>query len=120
MRTINSLAELKEERQRLIMRQTFLETEIKKDFQELKDQFKPLNVLKSNDNSIVGNSAGFLTEVLIKNVVLRNSGFITRLIVPYLAKTVASNMAEDNKPKIAGWISDLINKFMPKSAGAGA
>ncbi|HEX8515482.1 MAG TPA: hypothetical protein VF868_04725 [Bacteroidia bacterium] len=119
MRTINTLAELREERQRLYMRKVFLETEIKKDFSEIKESLKPMNILASHDNSIVGSSAGFLAEKLIKNVVLRNSGFITRLIVPFLAKNVASNLAEDNKPKITHWITDLIEKFTHKKAEAG-
>jgi hypothetical protein len=116
MRTINTLAELREERQRLQMRRVFLETEIRKDFQEIKEQLKPLNVLKSQDNHIVGSSAGFLAEKLIKNVVLKNSGFLTRLIVPFIAKRVAGNLAEENKPKIANWISELIEKFTHKKA----
>ena len=119
MRTINTLAEVREERQRLYMRNVFLETEIKKDFSEIKESLKPMNILASHDNSIVGSSAGFLAEKLIKNVVLRNSGFITRLIVPFLAKNVASNLAEDNKPKITHWITDLIEKFTHKKAEAG-
>lgn len=119
MRTINTIEELKAERQRLYMRKAFLETEIKNSFEEIKEQLKPLQVitkgagklLSSKDNSIVGNSVGFLTDVLVKKVILRNSGFLTRLIVPYLAKNVASNVAEENKPKIADWISDLIGRF---------
>ncbi|MCW3072507.1 MAG: hypothetical protein JWO44_2397 [Bacteroidetes bacterium] len=128
MRTINTLAELKEERQRLYMRKAFLETEIKTNFNEIKEQLKPFHslakgagkFLASKDNSVVGSSVGFLTSALVKNVLLRNSGFITKLIVPYLAKNVASNVAEDNKPKIAGWISDMIARFMPKKAEAEA
>jgi hypothetical protein len=126
MRTINTLAELKDERQRLYMRKALLETEIKNDFNDIKEQLKPFQslakgagkFLSSKDNSIVGESAGFLTSTLVKNIFLRNSGFIAKLILPYLAKNVASNVAEDNKPKIAGWISDLITKFTHKKAGA--
>ncbi|MCW3103791.1 MAG: hypothetical protein JWO09_2231 [Bacteroidetes bacterium] len=128
MRTINTLAELKEERQRLYMRQAFLETEIKTNFNEMKEQLKPVHhlaqtagkFLSSKDNSVVGDSVGFITNALVKNVILKNAGFITKLIVPYLAKNVASNVAEDNKPKIAGWISDMIAKFMPKKVEAEA
>jgi hypothetical protein len=77
-----------------------------------------MNLLKSHDNSIVGTSAGFITEILLKKVVLRNAGFFTKLIVPFLAKNVASNVAEENKPKITHWISDLIERFSPKKTNA--
>jgi hypothetical protein len=122
MRTINTLAELKEERRRLYMKKALLETDITNNFNQIKEDLKPLQVLtkgvgkflSSKDNSVLGSSAGFLTELLVKKVVLRNSNFITKLIVPFLAKNVASNVAEDNKSMITGWISDLIAKFTHK------
>jgi hypothetical protein len=124
MKTINTLAELKLERQRLKMRKAFLETEIKNDFNEIKEKLKPVQLLangagkflSSKDNSVVGNSVGYLTDMLVKKVILKNSGFLARLVIPYLAKNVASNVAEENKPKIADWISGLIERFAHKRA----
>jgi hypothetical protein len=128
MRTINTLEELKAERLRLKMRKALLETEIRNNFNEIKEDLKPLQLLtkgagkllSSKDNGIAGNSAGFLTEFIVKKLILKNSGFLTRLIVPYLAKNVASNVVEDNKPKIADWISGLLAKFMNKKTEAQA
>jgi hypothetical protein len=128
MRTINTLEELKEERRRLNMRKDLLETEIKNDFAGIKEDLKPLQLLtkgagamlSSKDNGIAGSSAGFLTGFLVKKLILKNSGFLTKLIVPYLAKNVASNVVEENKPKIADWISALISKFAKKSPPAQA
>jgi hypothetical protein len=119
MRTINTLEELKQERLRLNLHKTFLESEIKSNFNEIKESLKPLQmltsgaskVLSSNDNSIVGNSVGQITSFIVKNVVMRNSGFLAKLIVPFIAKNIAGNVAEANKPKITHWIEDLISKF---------
>lgn len=128
MRTINTIEELKAERQRLYMRKALLETEIKNDFNEIKEDLKPLQLLtkgagkllSSKDNTIAGSSAGFLTELIVKKVILKNSGFLMKLIVPYLAKNLASNVVEDNKPKISGWITELLSKFMGKKNEAHA
>jgi hypothetical protein len=124
MRTINTLSELKQERQRLKLHQIFLETEIKKDFNEIKEQLAPLQLLtkgaskflSSRDNSVVGNSVGYLTNLILKNVIMRKSGFLAKLIVPFLAKNVAGNIAEANKPKITHWIEELISKFKHRYA----
>jgi hypothetical protein len=126
MRTINTYAELKQERQRLYLHKAFLEKEIRNDFNEIKEQLKPLQlltkgaskVLSSKDNSIVGNSVGSLTNFIVKNIVMRNSGFLARLIVPYLAKNVAGNIAEEKKPQITHWIEELISKFRQKKTAA--
>jgi hypothetical protein len=126
MRTINTIEELRAERQRLYMRKALLETEIRNDYNEIKEELKPVilltkgagKLLSSKDNSIAGNSVGFITELLVKKVVLKNSGFLMRLIVPYLAKNLASNVVEDNKPTIASWITGLVTKFMNKKAEA--
>jgi hypothetical protein len=119
MRTINTLQELRQERQRLYLRKAFLETEIKKDFEDIKEHLKPLEMLTkgaekmlgSKDNSVLGNSAGFLADVLVKNVILRNAGFITRMIVPFLAKKATVNVVEDHKSQIMGWFEELIAKI---------
>ena len=126
MRTINTIEELRAERQRLYMRKALLETEIRNDYNEIKEDLKPVilltkgagKLLSSKDNSIAGNSVGYLTELIVKKVVLKNSGFLMRLIVPYLAKNLASNVVEDNKPTIASWITGLVSKFMNKKTEA--
>jgi hypothetical protein len=122
MRKINTLAELKAEQKVLHYRKTFLETEIKKDISELKEDLEPLkvftksagNAFPSKNNGLLGNAFGYLAEFLAKNVFLRNSGFLTRLIVPFLAKNTTSNLVEDHKPKIIDWIKNMISRFSNK------
>jgi hypothetical protein len=128
MRTINTLAELKEERLRLQMRKTFLEAEIKTNFNEIKEQLKPLKLVAKGatkffagkDHSVAGDTAGYLTNVLVKEVLLKNAGYLSRLVLPYLAKNVATNAVDDNKAKISDWIQGIIAKFTHKKAEANA
>jgi hypothetical protein len=118
MRTINTLAELRAERQRLKVHKVFLEAEIKKDVQDIKKQFAPLTLitkgLSSKDNSAFGSGVGAITDLLLKNVVLKNSGFLTKMIVPFIAKNAASNFAEEHKTEVFSWIEGLISKFRKK------
>jgi hypothetical protein len=122
MRTINTLAELKEERLRLQMRQAFLEAEIKTNFTEIKEQLKPLRMIAKGagkffagrEHSVAGDTAGYLTNVLVKDVLLKNAGFLSRFILPYLAKNAATNVVDENKDKLSGWVQDLIAKFTHK------
>lgn len=123
MRTINTLAELRQERQRLYLHKAYLETEIQNNFNEIKEQLKPLQLvtkgasklLSSKDNSIIGDSVGYITNLLVKNVFLRNSGFLTKMIVPFIAKKFAGNLAENNKSKITHWVEEIFARIRQRT-----
>lgn len=125
MMKINSLSDLKIEQKKLHQRQASLETEISNGFEKLKEELEPLrsftksagNILVSKDNGILGNSFGTIANFLTKNVLLKNSGFITRLIVPYLVKNSTSTLVDNNKSKIVDWVGSLISKFANKKNG---
>ena len=119
MQKINTLAELKAAKMNLEVRKTYLEAEIKKDFEDLKAELAPLKsvtktaetVLVSKNNGILGSSLGQIANFVTKNVLLKNSGFLTRLIVPYIIKKTTSNIVENNKTSLVGWISSLASKL---------
>ncbi len=119
MRKINTLSELKSEQKKLHFRKIFLESEIKNDLELIKADLEPLKlltksagkILVSKDNGILGNSLGYIADILTKNILLKNSGFVTRLIVPYLVKLSTSNIVENNKSKIAEWAGRQISKL---------
>lgn len=123
MTKINTLSDLKAEQQNLRFRKIFLESEIKKDLDYIKAELEPLKLLTkgaekiliSKDNGILGNSLGYIADFVTKNVLLKNSGFITRLIIPYLVKKSTSNLVENNKSKIVGWVGNLVSKFANKN-----
>lgn len=125
MMKINSLADLKTEQKRLLQRKEVLESEIITGFEKFKEELAPLssftkgarNILVSKDNGILGNSLGSIANFITKNVLLKNSGFITRLIVPYLVKNSTSSLVENNKSKIVDWVGNVFSKFAGKKAG---
>jgi|ERR1043165_1314721 hypothetical protein len=122
MRKINTLAELKAEQKALRIRKADLESDIRKDIDEIKTDLEPLmmvskgikNMLSSKDNSIMGASAGTAANFIAKNTIFRNSGFITRLIMPFFVKNITSNVVENNKSQIVDWVENLISKFTKK------
>jgi len=119
MRRINTLAELRFEQRALRSKALNLEAEIKQDLHAIKEMFAPLkmitngaeSVLVSKDNGLLGNSAGFVADFLARNVLFKNSGLLTKLIVPYLAKNFAGTVVDNNKSAIVGWVGGLISKF---------
>jgi hypothetical protein len=123
MRKIDTLADLKAEKKRLKFRKLVLEAELKQDLAGFKETLAPLAIvtrgaktlLSSKDNSIVGSSFGNVANFLAKNILLRNSGLITRLLVPYIIKNATSNFAENNKSKILGWLEQFISRLGHKS-----
>ncbi|MES2285113.1 MAG: hypothetical protein V4547_05440 [Bacteroidota bacterium] len=125
MMKINSLADLKIEQKRLRLRRVVLETNLISDLAKLKEELEPLrsftkgagNILVSKNNGILGNSLGSIANFITKNVLLKNSGFITRLIVPYLVKNSASSLVENNKSKIVDWVGNVISKLANKKTG---
>jgi len=123
MRRINTLNDLKAERKRLHSRKTFLEEEIKKDFNEIKQSFEPIRLLAqgaektliSENNHLISSSAGQLAKFIARTT-LRRSGFISKLIVPYLIKNATSNFVERNKTKILSFAEILFSKLAEKKS----
>ncbi len=119
MLKVNTLKELREERTRLTLKKSGLETGIKSDFSELKSELFSFGsvakgaegLLASEKNNVLGLSMGTVADFLTEKVLLRNSGFITKLILPYIVKKTTSNLVENNKTKIVGWLSRLTDKL---------
>ena len=118
MKKIDSLSDLKAERFRLSQKKLFLENEIKNDFKLLKENFAPIQLftdsaakmLVNNNIGILNGFTALILDLVLKKVMLKNSGIITRLILPFLAKITANNLISENKTKILGWLGDLILK----------
>lgn len=122
MRRINTLADLRAEKKELLLRKIYLEAEIKKDIEEIKTDLEPLRllakgakgILSSKNNSILGSSAGLAADFITKHTLLKNSGFLAKLIIPFLVKNVTSNIVENNKSKVVSWVENLVSKFTNK------
>ena len=90
----------------------------------MKSSFAPLQLVKdgasamfsNNSNGIVHQGISTVVGFIMKNLFLRKAGFITRLIVPFIAKNTANNLIADNKTQILGWIGNLILKAGSKKS----
>lgn len=119
MLKVNTLKELKAQQSNLRIRKSILEAEVKAGFSELKAEFTSLKsvsksaeeVLGSKNNTILGFSVGNLADFLTEKVLLKNSGLITKLVVPYIVKAATSNLVENNKSKIMNWLGNLTGKL---------
>lgn len=123
MKKIDTLEELRAERIRLRARKLELESDIRLVFAEIKSDLQPLNMIKNGaaslfsnrtEGDIVGNTAGMITNFLLRNVLLRNSGFITRLVLPFLARNATANYVSEHKTKITDWLLHLYEKIRKK------
>lgn len=123
MNRIETLHELKARKKFLELQCSHLEQKIKNDFKEFKSELEPLKILtqgatnavSSEGNGLLGGVLGHLAEFLTKDVLLKKSGFLMRLIVPFLVKNTTSNLVEENKPKIMDWIVGMLSKFGSKN-----
>ena len=119
MLKVNTIKELKTEQSNLRFKKSLLESEIRKDFSELKAEFSSFGaisknaeeVLVSKDNGILGFSLGSLADILTQKFLLKNSGMLTKLIVPFIVNKTTSGIVENNKSKIAGWLGSLTEKL---------
>ncbi len=122
MKKIDSLVQLRAEKKRLQAKKIMLEAEIENNFNEIKHDLSPLTLIKkgaekavsSEHYGVVNYSISGILDFVFKKVLLRNSGIVTRLVVPFLAKNLTKNYVHDNKTKIMGWIGSLISRVAAK------
>jgi len=93
---------------------------IREDIQHLKVEFMPLTnaagaasklFIRNKDHSIFVNGAGSLIDFALRKIVLRKSGWLTRLVVPFIAKNISSHF-------VAGKQYDLLNKLIAMVQGS--
>ena len=118
MKKIRNLKELHSEKLRLKLELISAEQNLKEDLEWIKEEMKPGKIAGRIFNSFIGqNKEGFLnnglritTDVLLNNLILAKSGWIKRLIVPFIVKSLSSNYFSENKPEIFGILRNIIQK----------
>ena len=90
---------------------------IRKDVADLKEEWRPITDLLSSLGKITtkGKTSPLLAigidiigEVLVKNILLTRSGWITRLVVPFLAKNFSTHILNKDGTSI---FRQLIDRF---------
>lgn len=119
MKKIESLAELKKERVRLKLQQQALEEYIQKDIQDLKTSLEPANLIMNQvKKAFVHKEDGVMTstvdagiDLILRKFLLRNSGLVAKLVIPFFVKNLTSNYVSNHKSDITSWIGNKIAGF---------
>lgn len=122
MLKVNTLKELKAELATLRVRKSVLENDIKTGFDDLKTEltsFRSLSknageLLASKENTFLGFSLGTIADIITEKVLLRNSGLITKFLIPLIVNKTTSGLVEGNKSKIMDWLSNFTSKLSGK------
>lgn len=103
MNKISNYNELVAERMRIQQELALQKAQINDEIQEIRDKLKPISGLLSFFNTSkkqslkstamqVGANIGI--EVLLRNTLLGRAGWLTRLILPFVAKKISSKVIE--------------------------
>jgi len=118
--TYNDLV-LEKKRLRLLLEERKILVQV--EFEEVKIKLKPLTHIidmvekitsKDKRNPLFNVGVDLGVNLLLKNVFLRNAGFIVKLIVPLLAKNYLSHEVEETKDvfsKIGHFIKKKIRQY---------
>ncbi len=123
MLKVNTLKELKAEQATLRIKKSSLENDIKLGFDDLKTEltsFRSISrnaeeLLASKENHVLGFSLGTIAYILTEKILLKNSGLITKFILPFIVNKATNGLVENHKSKIVGWLSNLTNKLAGKT-----
>lgn len=120
---IKSMADLKRERRRLKAEIAEHELFLKEDIAAFKESLKPINavskfvskfVSSGGDHTMMNRWVDTAVTFALRNVVLSRAGWITKMVVPILARKYANNKLEENKVDIVetvrGWLHKLRDK----------
>ena len=120
IQTYDDLLAEKAELERLLIDQKAI---IRQDIAALKEELKPAAAVlkflgkitaKDKSNSLLKLGVSVASDVMLRNVVLAKSGWLTKLIVPYVARTLGSSALSNSKA--GGIINNLISRFTTKRA----
>ncbi|MES2328882.1 MAG: hypothetical protein V4539_04715 [Bacteroidota bacterium] len=118
MNNITTYDELMQEKRRLKLMLEERKILVQTEFEEIKVKLKPLTHIvemvekvttKDKSNPLLNIGIDMGVNLLLKNVLLRNAGFIVKLLVPLMAKNFLSHEAEET-----GNILSKVTRFVKK------
>jgi len=117
MSKIRTYQDLLEEKKHLEVELVNKRELIRKDVADLKEEWRPVTDLlsglgkmttKGKTNPLLAIGIDIIGEVLVKNILLMRSGWITRLVVPFLAKNFSTHILNKDGMSI---FRQLIDRF---------
>jgi len=118
MKEIKSLKDLRSEKMRLKLELSAAEDALKEDMAWIKEELSPIrnagklfsSAMVNKNHGIINDGVRFTIDGLLKNVILSRSGWMMKLIVPFIAKNLSSNYIINKQPEIFGLLKNLIHK----------
>ena len=116
---IRNIDDLRAERARLKNEIEISRTKIHSGITGIKEELSPArhvmdflsNFLTKRNKGLLGIGVGIGVDTIVKNGILRNASWITKLVVPYLIKNFTNNMIQTNKDNILEkgleWVKDV-------------
>ena len=119
---IKSMNDLKAERRRLKAEIAEKEQLLKSDFDGFQEAIKPLHVVSgflskfvvAKDKDLLNTGIESALSFVLKNVVLARAGWLTKLVVPYVAKKYAGNKITENKADIVHTVREWLHRLQEK------
>lgn len=116
---IRTYDDLVEEKQRLQALLKWQKEELHEDIRELGEELKPIRsalsvagklFTRDNNNWVLNTGVNTLIDVVVKKMLLSKTGWITKLVVPFILKNYSSHVIADNKGSIMNKLFSWIGK----------
>jgi hypothetical protein len=116
---IKTYDDLLNEKQRLEQLLKSQKEIIRQDIQEIKEEFKPVKHAfsfisklgtKDKSNPLLTATTDTVINLLVKKLLLAKTGWVTRLIVPFILKNFSSHVVSENKGSIMKKIFSIFGK----------
>jgi|GEM_PF-1292942 len=119
MMKIENYQQLKEAKVLSTRRIKELEVRIREQFEEIKEDLKPMNLagsavrsmLTSERHGLVSETLGIGINALVKGLLFRRTNFITKTLIAFAAKNIANNMVMKNSENILDWLQSHLRKL---------
>ena len=117
MKKINSYDELVQRQHQMQELLTAQKELVKYDFDQLKTDLKPASAalkfvsnITSMDrsNPLINEGIDKVVDLVLKKVILARSGWITKLLIPFLVKNYSSHFLADHKDELIGKLVSLV------------
>ena len=117
-RKIKNIKDLRAEKTRLKLELSVAEEALREDLKWVREELRPVRIAGGLLNKAFGNKQHGLikdgvkitVDTLVKDLLLAKSGWVTRLVVPWLVKNLSSNYLAEKSPEIFGILRNLIKK----------
>ena len=110
MRKLSSYRDLQDEKIRSKLRLEELEYLIEEEISSWSLPHHLQDMVSSKRNGIVSESINLTVDNLVKNLLLRRRGWVTKFVAAYFLKNYANNFISKNAGKIFSWAGKLMRK----------